>query len=347
MPKPERPAAVRARRVPRAPPSTMKEVGEAGFHAWLTKTLPAGHLGLLPLGDDCAAIPAGGHAVHLLTTDSVMEGTHFPATTHPRIVGRFAANVNFSDLAAKGGRPLALLAAMLLPPDTLARWSQEVVLGMEEACQAAGCHLLGGDSKRGEHRGLSPVAVGEGDDRYLMPLSGAQVGDLVATTGTTGRGSAAYVAWKREALDEKDALNILLNFRPRLTEGLALSRTAHATTDSSDGLLAALRHVCGASGVSVRLRDDWIPYDPFAQKVVKVLELAMDDVAFVGGDYELITTFARKELDGMLKRVARAGGRLTVIGEVTSGKEPSVLEREGRELPLPSGGWDSFSSGEA
>jgi thiamine-monophosphate kinase len=323
----------------------MKEAGETGFHAWLAKTLPAGKAGILPIGDDCAAIPAGGHTVHLLTTDSVLEGTHFPPTAHPRLVGRFAANVNLSDLAAKGGRPLAFLGAMLLPPDTLLRWSQEAVLGMEEACQIAGCHLLGGDSKRSEHRGIAGVAVGEADDRQLMALGSAEVGDLIATTGSTGRGSAAYVAWRDEALAEKDALNILLNFRPRLTEGMALARVSHATTDSSDGLLAAVRHICEASHVSARLRDDWIPYDSFAQKVVKVLELEMDDVAFVGGDYELITTFPRDALDGLLKRVARAGGRLTVIGEVVPEKEPSVLERDGEDLPLPTGGWDSFRSG--
>lgn len=344
MPEGAKAAPARPRK-PAPSTATMKEIGEADFHEWLARTLPAGRAGALPIGDDCAAIPAGGHLVHLLTTDSVMEGTHFPPTAPPRLVGRFAANVNFSDLAAKGGRPVALLGAMLLPPDTLARWSQEVVLGMEEACRVAGCHLVGGDSKRAEHRGIVPVAVGEADERHLMPLSGAQVGDLVATTGTTGRGSSAYVAWKEESLSEKDALNLLLNFRPKLTEGMALARNAHATTDSSDGLLAAVRHICRASGVSVRLRDDWVPYDPFAQKVAKVLEQPLDEVAFVGGDYELITTFARDELDGTLKRVARAGGRLTVVGEIVPGKQPSVLERDGKDLPLPEGGWDSFRSG--
>lgn len=334
----------KASKPPAAPP-TMAQVSEAGFHAWLTRTLPAGRSGLLPIGDDCAAIPADGHTVHLLTTDSVLEGTHFPPTADPRMVGRFAANVNFSDLAAKGGVPIALLGALLLPASTPIRWAEGVVQGMEEASQAAGCHLVGGDSKKSDRRGIVPVAVGTADDRALMPISGARPGDLLATTGTVGRGSAAYVAWKEEALSEKDALGVLLGVRPRLAEGRALSRTAHATTDTSDGLLAAIRHLMAASSVSVRLRAAWVPYDPLAVKVAKALDHPIEEVAFQGGDYQLLTAIPKGSFDATLKNMVRAQGQLKVIGTVAEAEEPSVVEQDdGQELPLPEGGWDSFTS---
>ncbi len=323
--------------------STLEEVTEAGLHAWIAQALPAGRQGLLPVGDDCAAVPSGGRMAHLLTTDAVMEGTHFPRTADPRAVGRFAANVNFSDLAAKGGRPVALLGALLVPADTPARWAQGVVLGLEEAARFAGTHLIGGDSKRSDQRGVVPVAVGEADVNHLMPISGAEPGDLLATTGTTGRGSAAYLAWKEESLSEKDAMSVLLNVRPRLREGIALSSTANASTDTSDGLLAAAHHLCAASGVSVHLREDWVPFDPLARKVAKALELPLDKVAFLGGDYELLVTFPRESFDATLKNVVKAGGKICVIGSVAE-KGPSVFEnKEGDTRPLPTGGWDSFA----
>ncbi|MDE1821136.1 MAG: thiamine-phosphate kinase [Euryarchaeota archaeon] len=329
---------------PRSPPSgTLEEVTEAGLHEWIAKTLPAGRMGLLPLGDDCAAIPTGGRNVHLLTTDAVMEETHFPATADPRAVGRFAANVNFSDLAAKGGRPVALLGALLLPPDTPARWAQQVILGLEEASRLVGTHLLGGDSKRSERRGIVPIAVGEANANNLMPISGAFPGDLIATTGTTGRGSSAYLAWKEGSLTEKDAMGVVLGVRPRLREGLALAPTATATTDTSDGLLAAARHLCEASGVSVHLREDWVPYDPLAVKVAKALRLPVEEVSFLGGDYELLTCFPRSSFDATLKNVVRAGGRVCVIGSVHE-KGPSFFEdKEGNTRPFPKVGWDSFA----
>lgn len=323
---------------------TVEELTEAGFHAWLGKNLPASVEGLLPLGDDCAAVPAGGHAVHLLTTDAVLEGTHFPPGANPRLVGRFAANVNLSDLAAKGGRPVAFLAALLVPPRTPARWAEELVLGLEEASQQAGCHLVGGDSKRGERRGVVGVAVGEADDRRLMPISGARPGDLLATTGTVGRGSSAYRAWKEEALSERDALSVLLNVRPRLREGAALSRTATASTDTSDGLMAALRHLSQASEVSVRLVEEWIPWDPLAVKVAKALDVSVEEVALEGGDYELLTAFPKDRFDATLKSVVRAGGRITVLGRVVDPSEASGIESGEKLRPLPKGGWDSFAA---
>ena len=345
------PLVRRPSRTPSSPPGpnaapTLEALTEAGFHAWLGRTLPAGKGGPLPLGDDCAAVPAGGHLVHLLTTDAVLEGTHFPPEANPRVVGRFAANVNFSDLAAKGGRPIALLGALLVPPRTPARWAQELVLGLEEGARLAGCHLVGGDSKRAERRGVVPVAIGEADDRRLMPISGAVPGDLVATTGTVGRGSAAFRAWKEEALSEHDALSVLLNVRPRLREGIALGATAHATTDTSDGLMAGIRHLCEASQVSVRLVGEWIPWDPLAVKVAWALGLSVEEVALGGGDYELLTVFPRDRFDATLKNVARAGGRVTVLGRIVDRKEPSAIEEgeDGEELrTLPEAGWDAFA----
>ncbi len=325
--------------------ATLEQVSEASLHEWIARTLPAGKAGLLPVGDDCAAIPTGGKFVHLLTTDAVMEGTHFPPTADPRAVGRFAANVNFSDLAAKGGRPVALLGAMLVPGETPLRWAQQVIIGLEEASRLAGTHLLGGDSKRSENRGVVPIAVGEADARYLMPISGAMPGDLLATTGTTGRGSSAFLAWKEESLSEKEALGVLLNIRPRLREGYALSTTATATTDTSDGLLAAVDHLCRASGVSAHLRDDWVPYDPLALKVAKALDLPIEKVAYLGGDYELLTAFPRASFDATLKNVVRAGGHLCVIGSVGEKGESYFEDKEGHTRPLPNVGWDSFSRG--
>ncbi|MCI4328527.1 MAG: AIR synthase related protein, partial [Thermoplasmata archaeon] len=69
----------------------------------------------LPLGDDAAAVRLRPGRVALLTTDALVEGTHFLAASPPRDVGSAAAAVSLSDVAAKGGRPVALLLDLLLP----------------------------------------------------------------------------------------------------------------------------------------------------------------------------------------------------------------------------------------
>jgi thiamine-monophosphate kinase len=106
--------------MPRARPT----FSERGFHAWLARTLGPTPLNVLPMGDDTSATPIGGGRVALLTTDALSEGTHFLSASPPRAIGRAAAGASLSDIAAKGGRPVALLLDLLLPPAAPERWAR-------------------------------------------------------------------------------------------------------------------------------------------------------------------------------------------------------------------------------
>jgi hypothetical protein len=66
-----------------------RAIHEASFHRWLQRHLPAGRSGLLPLGDDAAALSLGRGRALVLTTDALVEGTHCRSRSGGRIpVGR-------------------------------------------------------------------------------------------------------------------------------------------------------------------------------------------------------------------------------------------------------------------
>jgi thiamine-monophosphate kinase len=76
------------------------------------------------VGDDAALlVPAPAHEV-VVTTDMLVDGTHFSVglampgmqTTTPFDVGWKSAAANLSDLAAMGAHPLGLTIALGLPP---------------------------------------------------------------------------------------------------------------------------------------------------------------------------------------------------------------------------------------
>src|SRR5659263_369778 len=68
--------------------------------------------------DDCAVLDIGGDDYFLLTTDMLHRKTDFPQQMSGWQIGWMSVAVNLSAIASKGARPLGILMAMGLPPDT-------------------------------------------------------------------------------------------------------------------------------------------------------------------------------------------------------------------------------------
>ncbi len=315
-------------------------IRERAFHDWLARRLPAGRGGLLPLGDDAAAVEPPARSVAVLSTDSLVEGTHFLAESRPDHVGSAATNVSLSDLAAKGARPSALLLAIIVPPGSPASWAEAVVRGAERAARRYGAHVVGGDTKPGPVPTVVSTALGWGDPRRLAPRSGARSGDIVVTTGTVGRGGVAAASLRRGGTPSRADLARLLDVRPRVREGIVLSRWAHAMIDTSDGLAEAARLVAAASRVRVVVDEDRLPLAPGVARSVRS-RAGRRALAFFGGDYELLATIAPGDLGRAVRAVARVGGRLTAVGSVASGRG-AWLVADGRLEPMPEPGWAPF-----
>ena len=84
------------------------------------------HLGLfgagsqvrLGVGDDGAVLALPPNSELVVSSDSLVEGTHFPELTLPEYVATRAIAAAASDLAAMAADPLAMTLALTLPdPD--------------------------------------------------------------------------------------------------------------------------------------------------------------------------------------------------------------------------------------
>jgi thiamine-monophosphate kinase len=311
---------------------------ERGFHEWLKAGVRATRDVPLPIGDDAAALRLSGARVALLTTDALVEGTHFLPSSPPRALGRTAAAVSLSDIAAKGGRPLALLLDLLLPPTTDPRWARAVASGAREEMRRWGADLVGGDTKPAGQRAIIGTVFAEGDRRDLSPRSGARPGDVVLTTGTVGRGGAAAWALDTEGPTPR-VLRSLLGAHPRLFEGRVLSRYAHAMVDTSDGLAEGARLIAEASHVRLEVDRDRLPVHASLRRIPE--GEPRESALFFGGDYELLATVSRLKANRLIERVRRVGGVATRIGTVRPGNGAFLL-RAGRAEPMPDAGWRPF-----
>ncbi len=313
-------------------------VRERELHARLARRLPAGRRGLLPLGDDAAAVRPGSGEVAVLSTDTLVEGTHFLRRSDPGRIGGAAAAVSLSDVAAKGARPVAILLAMVVPVGTPRRWAESVVVGAERLGSRFGAHVVGGDTKPGPVRAVASMVLGFGPANALAPRTGARPGDLVGTTGEVGRGGLAARRLRRRA--DRRSLAALLDVRPRVAEGRALGPLAHAMLDTSDGLADSARLLAQASRVRVVVEEDQLPY---ARGLERAARSAAErrSMAFYGGDYELLAAVPPRRWAAARRAVERAGGTLTRIGRVAPGRG-AWLERDRRQVPMPPGGWRPF-----
>ncbi len=267
----------------------------------------------LGVGDDCAALETPDEANLLLTTDMLHDATDFPDGTTPRTVGWRAAAVSLSDLAASGGRALAVVAAYGAPDfgnlDGFVR-------GAREACGSVGAEYVGGDLDGHDELTVVTTAVGAADDPVTR--SGASVGDAVAVTGALGRTAVGLREFERGNVERGNELFV---FPPRVDDGVALAPHATAMTDLSDGVAVGLHNLADGSGVGFRVESDALP----------LLDGARDDDVFVGEDFELLLTVPPESVEAARDATETP---LTVIGEAVEegvSMDGEALERRGYE----------------
>jgi thiamine-monophosphate kinase len=295
---------------------------------------------LVEPGDDCAVLAASGYPV-ALTTDALVEGVHFRSTwLTPGELGRRAAVVSFSDLAAMAATPTALVIAVGVPEGTTVATLDAVLEGCAAACEELGAALVGGNLSRAGALTLTTTAVGEVRGRCLE-RSRARAGDLLVVSGTLGDAALAVDGWLAGCEPEASARArwVAPDARVELSWALAAAG-AHAAIDLSDGLLADLGHVCRASGVGAVVERQRLP----RSAAVAARDGADGDFALVGGeDYEILFA-CPPELEPELARLGReADVPLTVVGRCTSGDEVLALDDEGRPYRPRDAGFDHFA----
>jgi thiamine-monophosphate kinase len=218
---------------------------------------------LVPVGDD-AAVVRGGAGDLVLTTDALVEGTHFDrAMSRPRDIGYKAIAASISDIAAMAASPRYALCALTLSDDVDAGWAMELFGGMREASDEFACTLVGGNLARGPEVTVAITLTGEVARGAAVRRSGAKPGDAVVVTGTLGGAAAGRRLARRGAPwteEELDAIHHHERPAPRVV-GSAGARTA--TRHGDDRRLGrgsrAIVRICGASGVGVRLDPATVP----------------------------------------------------------------------------------------
>ena len=331
----------------------LRDVGESGLIELLRKTYGgAARPGELPIGDDAAVVRVpGGRAV--LSTDLLIEGTHFSlGYFRPDEVGERALSANLSDLAAMGADPVCYLVALAAPPGTPVATVDAIFRGMAAAARPSGIRLMGGDTCRGDRLTLCLTVVGAVGRGKPVCRVGARPGDLLYVTGSPGwsRLGLALLRAGRPARPSgwrREAMRAHLAPTARWREGRAAARSGAvaAMIDVSDGILTDLSHLLERDGLGAVLAEESFPVSRSFRAASAALGVDPLD-AFLGGgeDYELLMAVRPARRAGFLRAARAFPSGAALIGAVTGTPGIRVRRADGSWIEgvgLPSG-FDHF-----
>ncbi len=312
----------------------------------LTKNEP----GAFGLTDDAALIDAGALVI---TKDMLIAGVHFLPKDPLDLVARKLIRVNLSDLAAKGAKPIGYFLGCTWPANIKREKIELFAAGLKDDQERFCLSLYGGDttmhSVKAAPLTLSATFFGTPPARGMSLRSGASAGDDIYVSGTIGDAGLGLMALRKElkftTVDKASLAGRYHLPEPRLSLGAALAGLATATIDVSDGLLADARHLADASGLRAEIDAVSIPRSPAAASWIATQDnrwRAIGALASSGDDYEIL--FAAPTAMRRSVTVAAKASRTEVsrIGTLKRGEGAVLVDENGAEIPVPSGGFDHF-----
>ncbi len=324
-----------------------KELGERKIIELILECLEQMPNMPIPFGDDASAVDMGHDKLAVINMDMLVGKTDVPKTMSLWQAARKAVIMNISDLAAKGAKPLALLASIGVPSDLTETDIQQIGKGLNAGAREYNAYILGGDTNEASDLVISCMALGVCSKHHLIKRSGAKPGDWVAVTGSFGKPASGLKILMDEISAPEDSgelVDSVLMPKARVQEGMALakSKTATASIDSSDGLAWSLHELSRASNVGFHV--DKLPIAPEAERFAEIHGFDPVELALYGGEeYELLVTIKPKLWQEAKKAVENLGGKLIKLGRVTEEKQ-LLLQTAGKLVSIEARGWEHFKT---
>jgi thiamine-monophosphate kinase len=330
----------------------LSDLGEFGlikrFARQFLKDIPGKYTGI---GDDCAVIPLNEKEALLVTTDMLIEDSHFIKNKISAFdLGQKSLMVNLSDIAAMGGIPGSAYLSIGLTAGTDIEWIDEFFNGIKKVCDEYDIFLLGGDTTRSPDRlVINFVVLGTGIQKNIKRRSAAVPGDIICINdfvGDSGGGLQILLNNLPEDYDSKYLIKRHNIPRANIREGKWLSawKEVHAMIDISDGIESDIHRIMESSNVGAEIDLDQVPLSLELQKIAGKYNWNAHEIGVSGGeDYCLMFTVSEGKLDKLMsdyekefkKPVYKIGRINNVTGDLT-------FHYDGKIIGLIKHGFDHF-----
>lgn len=267
---------------------------------------------IIPVGDDCAAIPDEDGYLLLAIEGFINE---FVARD-PWFAGWCGVMVNLSDIAAMGGRAIAVVDAIWSDGD---HGAEPVLGGLRDAAQSYGVPIVGGHTNAHTDRSQLAVAI-LGRARRLLTSFDARPNDrLIAAIDLRGRYREPFSNW--EAATEAPAARLRADLE--LLPAIAETGLAVAAKDISQGGLvgtAAMFAECSRLGVIIDVT-----------RVPKPESVSNDRWLQTFPSYGYLLAVSPSNVAAVLSRFESRGIKAAEIGYFTADRRVSISDGSSAE----------------
>jgi uncharacterized protein len=261
----------------------------------------------IAVGDDCAAIPDGDGYLLFAIEGFINEFVE----RDPWFAGWCGIMVNISDVAAMGGRPIAVVDAVWASGESGAT---PILDGLKAAAQTYSVPVVGGHTNARTDRGQLAVGILGRAKKLLTSFDARPADRLIAAIDLRGRYRQPFANWEAATDAPPPRLVADLEVLPSLAEaGLSIA----AKDISQAGLVGTAMMLAECSRVGIRIEIAEIPRPP---------EAPLERWLQTFPSYGFLIAAQPSKASSILARFRDRGIAANDIGEFTAGHRVVVVD---------------------
>lgn len=254
----------------------------------------------------------------VIKVDGIYEEIRQKLYEDPRLIGWMAVTVTLSDMAATGSDPIGILISLQLVKSSENRWVAGLQAGINEACEAYGVFVLGGDTNFDALFSITTMAISDIQEKVPLMRKTIMEGDLLFSTRHLGLGNAyAYSKYFNESIE------VLYWPEARLKESKIIKEFATACIDTSDGFFPAISNLIELNHLGLKMERN---FEEIIHKAVKEIQKTNPLPTWIflagpHGEYELVFTIPRDKREMFLKACSTNNWEPVYLGVFNSGNQ--------------------------
>lgn len=287
------------------------------------------------IGEDNAIIDFGKD-VCVLSTD--------PITGASKDLGKLAVHISCNDVAASGGEPIGVLLTIMAPVTANLDDIKQVMEDAGRAAEDANIQIIGGHTEVTDavnRMVVSTTVVGKQRKDKVLRKENIQVGDKILISKYAGIEGTSILAKERLDRLEGELSKEEIDYAQNMDKDLSVIREGRAAGDvgvhymhdiTEGGVLGAVWEAGQAVGKGIVIDESLIPVEEVTRKICKILDL--DPYRLISSGSMLIVACDNKVKE-IKERLGELNIKVTVIGEVTEGKNILIKKNNREELVAP------------